>query len=85
MNTVCLNGTDFNDKTNGVMKRGKYLDECISKHQNDTNLNSSLCADCKQYYMNLTDYYNTYKNDDTFCMDVVDLVSKLITEFILIA
>jgi len=81
---VCLNGTVFNDKTKGVMIRGDNLDECISKHINNTKLsNSSLCADCKQYYINLTDYYNMYKNDNTFCMDVVDLVSELICKFTL--
>ncbi|XP_026822617.1 osteopetrosis-associated transmembrane protein 1-like [Rhopalosiphum maidis] len=73
---LCLNGTVFNDKTKGVMIRGDNLDECISKHINDTQLsNSSLCADCKQYYINLTNYYNKHKNDNTFCMDVVDLIN----------
>lgn len=73
---MCLNGTVFNDKTRGVMIRGDNLDKCISKHINDTKLsNTSLCADCKQYYVNLTNYYNKHKNDNTFCMDVVDLVS----------
>ncbi|XP_027845323.1 osteopetrosis-associated transmembrane protein 1-like [Aphis gossypii] len=73
---LCLNGTVFNDKTKGVMIRGDNLDECISKHINNTKLsNSSLCADCKQYYINLTDYYNMYKNENTFCMDVVDLIN----------
>lgn len=76
---VCLNGTVFNDKTKGVMIRGDNLDTCISKHINDTKLsNTSICTDCKQYYVNLTNYYNKYKNDNTFCMDVVDLVSESI-------
>lgn len=74
---LCLNGTVFNDKTRGVMIRGDNLDECISKHINDTKLsNTSLCADCKQYYLNLTNYYNKHKNDNTFCMDVVDLINN---------
>uniref|UniRef100_A0A2H8TK69 Osteopetrosis-associated transmembrane protein 1 n=1 Tax=Melanaphis sacchari TaxID=742174 RepID=A0A2H8TK69_9HEMI len=73
---LCLNGTVFNDKAKEVMARSDDLDECISKHMNDTELlNSTICADCKQYYTNLTNYYDTYKNDKTFCMDVVDLIN----------
>lgn len=72
---MCLNGTVLNDKTKHVMKLGKLLDSCISNHINGTKHNSSLCADCKEDYMNLNNYYNTHKINKEFCMDVIDLVS----------
>lgn len=75
--TVCLDGTVLNDKSKQVMRLGKMLDSCISNHlSNSTKQNSSLCADCKEDYMNLNNYYNAHKINNEFCMDVVDLVSS---------
>lgn len=72
---MCLNGTALNDKTKTLMRLGKLFDACISNHMNSTTLNSSLCSDCQDDYLNLTNYYNTNKISKEFCMDVVDLVS----------
>jgi hypothetical protein len=75
--TVCLNGTAFNDKTKTVMRLGKLFDACVSNHMNGTTYNSSLCSDCQEDYLNLTNYYNINKISKEFCMDVVDLVSLI--------
>lgn len=72
---MCLNGTALNDKSKTVMRLGKLFDACVSNHMNGTTFNSSLCSDCQDDYLNLTNYYNTNKISKEFCMDIVDLVS----------
>lgn len=37
--------------------------------------NSSLCNECKENYINLTDHYKSLGTEKKLCMDVVDLVS----------
>lgn len=72
------------------MRLGTFLDSCISNHKNGTEPNSTLCSDCKEDYLNLTNYYNEYKVYNGFCMDIVDLVNfessaKIIIDLFLIA
>lgn len=70
---MCLNSnwTDLNEHTKMIKHLESSLKEC-----NDTKKNTSVsCVECKAIYLNLTNYYNSYKNKDGFCMDIVDLVS----------
>lgn len=70
---MCLNsnGTDLNEHTKMIKHLENSLKEC-----NDTIKNNSVaCVECKLSYLNLTGYYNKIKNNEGFCMDIVDLVS----------
>lgn len=73
---VCLNDTVLDGRAKEVMKRARFLKACISNHNNGTELNFTLCSDCKNDYDELTNYYNRQKINSEFCMDVIDLVSS---------
>ncbi|XP_050542886.1 osteopetrosis-associated transmembrane protein 1 [Daktulosphaira vitifoliae] len=73
--SLCLNGTELNDRTKEVIKLGKQFQACTVNHMNDTNLNGSICTFCKSDYQELNDFYNKHRKEKEFCMDVVDLIN----------
>jgi hypothetical protein len=86
-NYSLINGTvnyTLNKNVEEYFKREENLDECIFNFtQKPFNIdplfqnysaNSSLCHVCKEYYMNVSSFYDNLGNEDKICMDVVDSV-----------